>query len=226
VQAMALYRTSIGKKVIMALTGVIWISYVVVHMYGNLKVFVGPVYFNEYAEELRYLGRPIFGHLHLLTIARIVFVVSILLHIWAALSLYRQAAKARPQSYANYRVVQADYASRTMRYGGIVIALFLLFHLAQLTWGVEAVSGEFIHGDPYHNLVSVFQSPLVVAVYLIALVMLGFHLYHGAWSMFQTLGLNSNRYDRAIRGLAILLAIVVPVGFAAVPIAVQLGVLT
>ncbi len=185
----------------------------------------GAEYFNEYAEGLRHLGGPIFGHLHLLTIARIVFVVSIVLHVWAAVSLYRQAAKARPQSYANLRVVQADYAARTMRYGGIVIALFLLFHLAQLTWGVEAVSGDFIAGDAYHNLMSVFQSPVVTILYLIALVVLGFHLYHGAWSMFQTLGLNNDRLDGLIRGLAVVLAIGVPLGFAAVPIAIQLGIL-
>lgn len=225
-QALTIYQTSIGKKVVMALTGAVWIGYVVIHMYGNLKAFLGPVYFNEYAEGLRHLGGPIFGYLQLLIVARIVFVVSIVLHVWSALSLYRQAAAARPQNYATARVVQADYASRTMRYGGIVIVLFLLFHLAQLTWGVRAVSEAFVPGEPYQNMIAVFQSPVVVALYLVALAALGFHLYHGAWSMFQTLGLNSQPYDRLIRGLAILLAIVVPLGFAAVPVAVQLGILT
>lgn len=225
-QAMAMYQTSIGKKVIMALTGVIWIGYVVMHMYGNLKIFVGAEYYNEYSEGLRHLGGPIFGTGHLLMIARVVFVVSIALHIWSALSLYRQAARARPKSYTNLRVVQADYASRTMRYGGVVIGLFLLLHLAQLTWGVEAIGGDFILGDPYYNVVSVFQSPLFAGLYLIALVALGFHLYHGAWSMFQTLGLNSQRFDGPIQALALLLAIAVPLGFASVPLAVQFGVLS
>jgi succinate dehydrogenase / fumarate reductase, cytochrome b subunit len=225
-QAMALYRTSIGKKVIMALSGVIWISYVVLHMYGNLKAFGGSAYFNEYAEGLRHLGAPVFGYLHLLTIARIVFVVSIVVHVWAAWSLFRQAARARPTKYANLRVVQADYASRSMRYGGVVIALFLIFHLAQLTWGVQGVHNEFVRGDAYHNLVAAFQSPLVTAFYLVALVALGFHLFHGAWSMFQTLGLNSQRYDGVIKGLAWVLAIGVPLGFAVVPIAIQFGVLS
>lgn len=157
-QAMALYRTSIGKKVIMALSGIVWIGYVVMHMYGNLKAFNGPEYFDAYAEGLRSLGAPVFGHLHLLTVARIIFVVSIAVHIWAALSLYRQALRARPYSYATSRVVQANYASRTMRYGGIVIAFFLLFHLAQLTWGVQGVHSEFIRGEAYHNLVPTWRT--------------------------------------------------------------------
>ncbi|MFN2201309.1 MAG: succinate dehydrogenase cytochrome b subunit [Caldilineaceae bacterium] len=225
-QAVGMYRTSIGKKVVMAFTGVIWIGYVVLHMYGNLKAFVGAEYFNAYAEGLREMGGPIFGHLQLLIIARIIFVVSIVLHVWSAWSLYRQAANARPISYSSRRVVRADYAGRTMRYGGVVILLFLIFHLAQLTWGVKATNSAFVTGDPYHNLVAVFQSPIVTGFYLVALFALGFHLYHGAWSMFQTLGLNSHEYDGVIRGLAILLAICVPIGFAAVPLAVQFGILT
>ena len=218
-----MYRTSIGKKVIMSVTGFVWIAYVVLHMYGNLKAFVGPEYYNAYAEGLRTLGGPIFGHLQLLYIARIVFVVSIVLHVWSAWSLYRQAATARPQSYAMYRVVQADYAARTMRYGGVLILLFLLLHLAQLTWGVRAVSPEFVPGDPYDNLVAIFQSPIYTAAYLIALVVLGFHLFHGAWSMFQTLGILNRKYDPYVRGFALLLALVIPIGFAAVPLAIMFG---
>lgn len=225
-QAAAFYRTSIGKKAIMAVTGVIWIGYVIMHMYGNLKAFLGEEAFNHYAEGLRELGSPIFGHLHLLTVARIVFVASIVLHVWAAWSLYRQARQARPVSYATYRVVQANYASLTMRYGGVVIALFLLLHLMQLTWGVSAVHGQFIPGEPYHNLVTNFKSLPVTIVYLLALVALGFHLFHGTWSMFQTLGFNNPRLDRTFRGLAWLVAIGVPLGFASVPIAIQLGIVS
>ena len=225
-QAAALYRTSIGKKAIMAVSGVIWIGYVVMHMYGNLKAFWGEEAFNHYAEGLREMGAPIFGHLHLLTVARILFVVSIVVHVWAAYTLYRQARLARPQNYATRRVVQANYASITMRYGGVVILLFLLLHLMQLTWGVSAVHGEFIPGQPYHNLVTNFQSLPVTLIYLVALVALGLHLFHGTWSMSQTLGFNNERMDGLIRGLAWALAILVPVGFASVPIAVQLGILS
>jgi succinate dehydrogenase / fumarate reductase cytochrome b subunit len=222
-QAAALYRSSIGKKAIMAVTGLIWIGYVVMHMYGNLKAFQGAEYFNHYAEGLRHLGEPIFGYLHLLTIARIVLVVAIVAHIWAAAALYQQARAARPANYATRRVVQANYASLTMRLGGVVLLLFILFHLAQLTWGVQGFHDDFVRGDAYHNLVVSFQAWPVVAIYLVALVALGFHLFHGTWSLFQTLGLMSRDYDGLVRGLAWLLAILVPVGFAAVPLAVQFG---
>jgi succinate dehydrogenase / fumarate reductase cytochrome b subunit len=223
-QAVALYRSSIGKKALMAVTGLVWVGYVVVHMYGNLKAFQGSEYFNEYAEGLRHIGAPIFGELHLLTIARIVLVAAIAVHIWAAYSLLIQARQARPTSYASRRVVQANYASITMRYGGTVILLFVIYHLAHLTWGVA--HGDYIRGDAYHNLLLGFSSLPVVLIYMVALVALGLHLYHGTWSMFQTLGLNDGNWDMALRGLAWLLAIVVPVGFAAVPLAILFGMIT
>jgi succinate dehydrogenase / fumarate reductase cytochrome b subunit len=222
-QAVALYRSSIGKKALMALTGLIWIGYVVAHMYGNLKAFQGGEHFNEYAEGLRYLGAPIFGYLHLLTVARIGLVATILIHIWAAWSLFVMARSARPASYASRRVVQANYASVSMRFGGLVILLFILFHLAHLTWGIGPVHSDYIRGDAYHNLIIGFRSIPVVIIYLIALAALALHLYHGTWSMFQTLGLNDSNWDTPYRVLALLLAIVVPVGFAVVPLAVQFG---
>jgi succinate dehydrogenase / fumarate reductase, cytochrome b subunit len=225
-QAAALYRTSIGQKAIMAVTGFIWIAYVVIHMYGNLKAFQGAFYFNHYAEGLRTLGDPVFGQRHLLTIARLVLVGSLAAHVWAAVSLYNRARKARPSNYEARRVVQANYASLTMRYGGVVIILFVLFHLAHLTWGVPAVHRNFVHGDAYSNLVYGFQSLPVVIIYLAALVALGFHLFHGTWSMFQTLGVNNKSVEPPIRTLAWILAIGVPVGFAVVPIAIQLGIIT
>jgi len=224
-QAVALYRSSIGKKALMALTGLIWIGYVVTHMYGNLKAFQGSEHFNAYAEGLRELGAPVFGYLHLLTIARIVLVAALLVHIWAAWSLFVMAREARPSSYASRRTVKANYASVTMRYGAVVILLFIIFHLAQLTWGISAISPDYIRGDPYHNIISSFSSLPVVIIYLIALVALAFHLFHGTWSLFQTLGLNDSNWDPVYRGLAWLLAIVVPLGFAAVPIAIQLGII-
>jgi len=224
-QAVALYRSSIGKKALMALTGLIWIGYVVLHMYGNLKAFQGSEHFNTYAESLRDIGSPVFGHLHLLTIARIVLIAALLIHIWAAWSLFVMARSARPNSYASRRTVQANYASVTMRYGAVVILFFIIFHLAQLTWGVPGVSNDFVRGDAYHNLLMSFSSLPVVIIYLVALVALGFHLYHGTWSMFQTLGLNDRNWSPIYRGLAWILAIVIPVGFAAVPVAIQLHII-
>ncbi len=219
---LTLHRTTIGKKAIMAVTGLIGIGYVAIHMYGNLKMFNGQAYFNSYAHDLREIGAPIFGHLHLLTIARIVLLAAIFLHVWAAVSLYNTARKARPQNYEMKRTVQANYAAKTIRYGGIVLLLFILFHLAQLTWGVVD-AGNFVREDPYSNVVHSFQSLPVTIFYLVALVALGFHLYHGTWSMFQTLGLLNRKYDPYVRGFAALLAVVIPLGFATVPLAVTFG---
>jgi len=223
---MALTRSSIGKKVIMALTGFIWIGYVVVHMYGNLKVFLGGEYFNHYAEGLRVLGEPILGPLHFLLIARVVLVASIAAHVWAAVSLTRQAQIARPQRYLVTKRVEADYASLTMRWGGVTILFFILYHLAHLTWGVPVIHNDYIRGDAYHNLVIGFQNPLNVVLYLLGVTALGFHLYHGTWSMAQTLGLVNRNSTPAIRGLAWALAILIPVGFAIVPLSVMLGITT
>ena len=223
-QAMVLYRSSIGKKAIMAVTGVIWVGFVILHMYGNLKLFMGPAYFNGYAEGLREVGAPIFSYLHLLILARIILVTAVVLHVWSAWSLYLQAQQARPANYVTRKVVQANYPSLTMRYGGALIVLFLIYHLMQFTWGVRLVESGFVRGDAYHNVVSAFQFWPITLVYLLALFVLGFHLFHGTWSMFQTLGLNNRNYDQTIRGLAWVLGVLIPVGFATVPLAILLGI--
>jgi succinate dehydrogenase / fumarate reductase cytochrome b subunit len=225
-QAVALYRTTIGKKAIMAVTGVVWIGFVIAHLYGNLKAFQGREAFDHYAEGLRTLGEPIFGYLHLLTLVRIVLVVALVLHVWAAYTLFVQARRARPTNYAARRIVQANYASLTMRWGGTVILLFLLFHLAQLTWGVSAISPTFVRGAAYDNLLAAFQFWPITVLYLLAVAALGFHLYHGTWSMFQSLGILDRTFDGVVRALAVALAILVPLGFAAVPIAIQLGIIS
>lgn len=223
---MTLTRSTIGKKVIMAVTGLVWVGFLVFHMYGNLKVFQGAAYFNEYSEGLRHIGHPIFGAHHLLWVARLVLLGAVVLHVWAAIDLTRAARRARPDSYAVKKRVQADYASVTMRYGGAAIFFFLLYHLAHFTWGVRAVHPDFIHGDAYHNLVVGFQNPVNVILYLVALVAVGLHLYHGSWSMFQTLGFNNQKYDSSLRGLALALGVLIPLGFATAPLSVLFGFVT
>lgn len=223
---LTLPRSTIGKKVIMAVTGLIYVGYVVVHMYGNLKVFLGATYFNEYAEGLRSLGAPLLGHLHLLTIARIVLVAALVLHIWAALTLTRQAQRARPTAYTIKKNVQANAASLSMRWGGLALLLFVIYHLAHLTWGTPGVHNDFIRGDAYYNLVTGLQNPIAGFVYSVGMIALGFHLYHGVWSMFQTLGLSVDSTEKPIRALAVALAVLVPAGFIAVPIAIWLGLVT
>jgi succinate dehydrogenase / fumarate reductase cytochrome b subunit len=219
-------RTTIGKKVIMAVTGLIWIGYVIAHMYGNLKVFEGPEYFNAYAEGLRELGAPILGYAQFLWVARLVLLVAIVAHVWAAVTLWLLDRKTRSTSYTERKNLVSSAAGRTMIYGGIAIVLFIFYHLLHLTLGVPFVHADFIQGDVYHNVVVGFRSIPVTIIYLIALVALGFHLFHGTWSMFQTVGLINKSYDKIIRGLAWFVAILVPLGFALVPISVMLRIIS
>ena len=221
-QVALLPRSSIGKKALMAVTGAVWIGYLVLHMWGNLHIFQGAESFNHYAEFLRTVGEPVFSYAQVLWLIRIVIVLSLAAHMWSAWDLYRQAQRARSSNYAVKRVVQANYASRFMRIGGVVIILFVLFHLAHYTWGWVT---EFNRADPYRNVVIGFSNPVIVLFYLLALASLGLHLFHGVWSMFQTLGLNSRRFDGFFRGLAVFVALVVPIGFATVPLAVLFGIL-
>lgn len=221
--APVLLRSSIGKKIIMAITGLIWVGYLLMHMYGNLKVFGGAEAFNHYAESLRTLGAPLLGHGHALLVARAGLLIAIILHVWCAVALKRMAARARPQRYDTYRIMNANYAMVTMRWGGAAIAAFLLYHVAHLTWGVPGLNAQFVHGAPFQNLVAGFQNPVHVILYLIALVMIGLHLYHGTASFWQTMGWRTAKHDSLIRGFALILALGVPLGFATVPLSVLVG---
>jgi succinate dehydrogenase / fumarate reductase cytochrome b subunit len=212
----------------MAVTGLIGIGYVIMHMYGNLKAFLGREYFNEYAEGLRELGAPIFGHAHLLWIARLVLLAAVVLHVWAAWSLYQESQQARTSRYAKHTKLQASPAALYIRVGGVILLIFIIIHLMHITWGVPGVHPDFRWDDAYHNVVLGFQSYayLPAIFYLVAMVALGFHLYHGTWSMFQTLGLNNQVYTKPLRLLSLILAIVIAVGFALVPLAVMFGIVS
>jgi succinate dehydrogenase / fumarate reductase cytochrome b subunit len=227
VGVLSLHRTTIGKKVIMAVTGLIWIGFVTFHMYGNLKAFGGPDYFNAYAEGLREIGEPIFGRTHLLWIARLILGAAFLLHVWAFYELYQQNQQSRSTPYVMHTRLQANQAALTMRYGGVAILLFVIYHLLHFTLGAPVIHPDFIWDDAYHNLVTGFQSYFYIPsiIYILAVIVLGFHLYHGTWSMFQTLGLNNKAYTKFIRMVAWVLAIVVPVGFAIVPLSVMAGII-
>jgi len=230
VGVMTLYRTTIGRKVIMAVTGLIGIGFVMFHMYGNLKAFPfmgGAAYFNEYAEGLRSFGQPIFGHTHLLWVARLVLIVSVVLHVWAAWTLYQDSRQARNVNYTRHTKIHADLAALYIRVGGAILLIFIIFHLAQFTWGIPGIHPSFIPGDAYHNMVAGFQSYfyLPVIFYLIAMVVLGFHMVHGFWSLFQTLGLNNQTYSKPLRALSWAITLVTVIGFSIVPLAVILGII-
>lgn len=228
VGVLTLPRTTIGKKVIMAVTGLIGIGFVIGHMYGNLKVFSGPEEFNAYAEGLRTFGEPIFTHSEPLWIVRIVLLVAVALHVWSAWSLYQDSRRARSTKYVVHTTLHTNAAARYIRFGGTVIFIFIILHLMQFTWGVPVIQPDFIPGNAYHNLVVGFQSYyyLPAIFYLVALAFLAFHLYHGVWSMFQTLGLNNSGYTKVWQGLALVVTIVVTVGFAVVPLGVMFGLVT
>jgi succinate dehydrogenase / fumarate reductase, cytochrome b subunit len=221
---LALYRSSIGKKAVMAVTGAIWFAYVLAHMYGNLKAFQGREYFNEYAIFLREMGAPLVGHEQLLWLARAVLVVSLVLHVTAAVQLARMDRVSRPVGYAQRRNLASSYAARTMIWGGIIIGLFIIYHILHLTTGTF-LPGHAGHERAYENLVRGFQNPLATIIYLVAMAALGLHLYHGVWSMGATLGLRDRQNDALWRGVAVIGAVVVAGGFSLVPLAVLVGII-
>jgi succinate dehydrogenase / fumarate reductase cytochrome b subunit len=230
---LTLYRSSIGKKAIMAISGLAGIGFLVLHMYGNLKVFEGPEYFNNYAAGLRTLGAPVFGYSHLLWIARLGLIAAIVLHVMAAYQLTRQdwAGRPRQNRYVQKKDVQATYASRTMRWGGVILLLFIVYHILNLTLGVVGYYGAGAYQPEdaggfhaYSNVVNSFQFWPASIFYIVAMLALGLHVYHGFWSMFQTLGLNTFRTNGVIRILAGAVALVLVLGFIAVPLAVMFGI--
>lgn len=218
-----LYRSAVGKKAIMAATGVVLFGYVLLHMLGNLKLYQGPEKLNRYAEWLREVGSPLLPHSGLLWIVRVVLLAAVVLHVLAAYQLTMINRRARPLNYSRREVVQADYASRTMRWGGVILALFVLYHLAHFTWGPDWAHPDFVAGDVYHNVVAGFGVWWVSGFYLLAQVALGFHIYHGLWSMFQTLGWEDESLHPWRRQLALVFAWVITLGNISFPMAVLTG---
>jgi succinate dehydrogenase / fumarate reductase, cytochrome b subunit len=216
-----LYRTTIGKKAVMAVTGIVFLLFLIAHMIGNLKVFYGRADYNNYAAWLRTMGAPAIPHRWALTLLEIVLVLCVLLHVGSAVELALRARRARPVRYYGGRPKQG-YASRTMRTGAILVALFIVYHLLDLTFRVANPKG--IAGDPYDNVVADFSNPLVTAFYVICLVVLGLHIRHGAWSALQTLGRSNARRQRAINIFAIVFSVLLIGGFLAVPFGVVIGV--
>jgi succinate dehydrogenase / fumarate reductase, cytochrome b subunit len=208
------FGSSIGKKVVMAVTGFALFGFVVAHMLGNLQVYLGPAALNRYAEALRDLGP-------LLWAARIGLLVAVGLHIWAAYSLTMMNRAARPQDYRAKEHRESTYASRTMRWSGVLLLLFIVYHLMHLTWG--NAHPDFVHGDVYRNFIVGFRPVLVTAVYVLAMLALGLHMYHGVWSILQTLGLSHPRYNHLVHAFATLVTVVVVAGNISMPVAVLAG---
>jgi len=219
-----LYRNAVVKKAIMAVTGLILFGWLAGHLLGNLKVFQGAEKFNAYAEYLRTMGTPLLPEAGVLWLARGLLAASIVLHFWSATSLTLTNRRARSTNYENRHGVQMDYAARTMRWSGYLIAFYIVYHLMHLTWG--NVHHDFVADNPYANLVSGFQIVPVALVYIAANLLLGMHLYHGLWSLFQSLGLNHPSYNAWRRYFAVTFAIVMSLGFISIPVAVLIGVVS
>lgn len=219
------WRSAIGKKWVMGVTGLMLLGFVFGHMLGNLKVFLGENALNHYAEWLRTIGEPIFPATVLLWIIRIALIGAFAGHIIAAAQLTRMNHRARPVKYQSPRdYVVANYASRTMRWTGIIIGLFIIWHLADLTWGLAWANPDWVRGEVYQNLTFSLSRWGVAAIYIVANIALAVHIFHGAWSMFQSLGWNNPRWNAARRWFAIGFATVILVGNVSIPIAVLTGI--
>ena len=218
---MNLYRSAIGKKAVMAVTGVILFGWIFLHMVGNLKIYLGPTHLNEYAHFLRALGSPAIPENGALWITRVILLVCVVFHIHAAYALTIMNQEARPIGYRDRAFVKGTYAARTMRWGGVIILLFVIYHLLHLTTG--QAHPDFVEGDPYHNLVTGFRVWWVSAVYILANLALGLHLYHGVWSMFASLGLTNPKYETARRGFATVFAFLITAANVSFPLAVLAG---
>ena len=224
-----IYQSAVGRKWVMAISGIVLLGFVVAHMIGNLHLYEGPLEVREYAETLRDLGVHIVPRTWLLWAIRLVLILAFVFHVHAAYSLAYMSRKSNPsnsvdgqKSYAGGRdYIAANYASRTMRVTGPIVLLYLFFHLADLTWGW--LSDDWVRGDPYNNVVISMGNIGVAIIYIVANVALAVHIYHGTWSLFQSLGINSPKINAARRHLATGIAGLVLIGNLSFPIAVQAG---
>ncbi len=217
------WRSAVGKKWVMAVTGIMILGFVFAHMAGNLKIYLGQEQMDHYAEWLRTIGEPALPKGVFLWIMRVGLIVAFVLHITSAVQLTRMNQRARPTKYQSPRdYIAADFASRTMRWTGVIVALYLVFHLMDLTWG--NANPDFVRGDAYENLIHSFQRVPVAIVYIVANIAVAIHIYHGAWSMFQSLGINNPKWNTARRGFAIGFALIIGIANVSFPLMVVTGV--
>jgi succinate dehydrogenase / fumarate reductase cytochrome b subunit len=209
------WGSTVGKKIVMAVTGLIMVGFLIGHMLGNLQVFLGPAKINGYSAFLHSLGE-------LLWLVRAVLFVALILHVVAAVQLTLRDRAARPVGYEKHETSAATFASRTIRYGGVVIAIFVVLHLMHFTTGTWRPA-PFVPGDVYANLVNSFRVPWISGLYLFVMIAVGLHLYHGAWSSVRSLGVAPASPTPLAHRLSMLVAVVVWLGFTLVPVGILLG---
>jgi succinate dehydrogenase / fumarate reductase cytochrome b subunit len=213
------WQSQLGKKVVMAVTGLIGVGFVFGHMVGNLQVFQGPEKINAYGRFLHEtMGEVLWP-------VRFVLLAAVVLHVVAAVQLTRQKQTARPAAYAKWEPQISSFASRTIRWGGALLFFWLIFHILHFTIRPQLTSPGFSETDVYGNIVLGFSNPLVVAFYVLAMGALALHLFHGAWSSFRTLGLSQPKPRPTARSVATLVAAVVTLGFVVVPLGVAFGII-
>ncbi len=209
------YQASIGKKVVMAATGVVLFGYLVGHLAGNMQVYLGQEQMDKYAAFLHSMPPLLWG-------VRVLLLVCVVMHIVASIQLARLKQEARPERYAKKQAIGSSYASRTMMWSGPIIAAFVIYHILDLTTGA-ANTMQYRELHAYENLVYSFRRIPVSAFYIFAMLLLGTHLYHGLWSMFQSLGFSHPRYTPLVKRAAAWVAILLGAGFISIPIAVMTG---
>lgn len=211
------YSTTLGKKLVMAITGFILVGFVVGHMTGNLQVFLGKEVFNRYAALLH-------SSAELLWVVRLVMLFAVVMHIVSAVQLALLDRKARPQAYVKWKSTKSTYASRTMYWSGPIVGVFIVYHLLHFTVGTVHPTQPFPgYHMAYENVITGFQVVPISLFYIFAMVLLCLHLYHGIWSMFQTLGIAHPRFTPLLKNLAVVISFAVMAGFSSVPLAVMLG---
>ncbi|HTX42409.1 MAG TPA: succinate dehydrogenase cytochrome b subunit [Acidobacteriaceae bacterium] len=215
-RAPGFWQSTNGKKAVMAVTGAILFLFVVGHLLGNLQVFDGPARINAYGHFLKSLGE-------LLWIVRGILLLCVGLHILATYQLWSRNRKARPVGYKVKKSVASSYADRTMYWSGPIVLAFVIFHLLEFTAGYIHPGSRFIDGDIYHNVVAGFSVWWVSAWYIFSLILLGLHMRHGIWSMFQSLGLNHPRHTPVLKQAALWIAILITAGYISIPISVLAG---
>jgi succinate dehydrogenase / fumarate reductase cytochrome b subunit len=209
-------QSTIGKKVVMAVTGVILFGYVIVHMIGNLQIYQGAAKLDAYAHTLKGIPALLWG-------VRTLLLVSVILHIITAIQLTLLKQRARPSGYVKWKSRDSSYASRTMMWSGPLLAAFVVYHLLHFTTG--QAHPDFRDAEVYRNVIIGFQNIPAAIAYIIAMLMLGLHLYHGAWSMFQSVGIHHPRYTPWLKRFAAIAAIALMVGNISIPVSVMLGIL-
>jgi succinate dehydrogenase / fumarate reductase cytochrome b subunit len=215
-RALRFYRAAIGKKIVMGVTGLIGIGFVIAHMAGNLLTFRGAEAINAYAHFLASTGE-------LLWILRLILIGSVILHVVAAYQLTMQNRAARPEGYVNREPQVSTWAARTMRWGGVLLLVFIVLHIMHFTNPGWRPQGGFVKADVYTNIVTSFRIWWITLFYVAAMLALGLHLYHGAWSSVRSIGLSQPSERPLHRTVALAIAFIVWLGFTAVPVAVFAG---